>query len=194
MLWVGFEPTSPVSKRAKTVHALDCSPTVTGRILLRWINLEGCNGLNFIELTQVKVCWRAFVRMKWKINYNYNFLVSQATTLWSTSILTDEFIYVVSQYYVKLRDLVVFNCPNDLIINSYICHPFVSLQKPSKGYLNFIETTPVLQNFVVLEKCHRKTPFCCDGVCFIINLKARLHALKSLEWFQGKCYRTPISG
>jgi hypothetical protein len=28
--WVGFEPTIPASERAKTVHALDCSATVTG--------------------------------------------------------------------------------------------------------------------------------------------------------------------
>jgi hypothetical protein len=30
MPWVGFEPTIPASKRAKTVHALDLSATVTG--------------------------------------------------------------------------------------------------------------------------------------------------------------------
>jgi hypothetical protein len=30
MLWVGFEPMIPVSERAKTVHALDRSATVTG--------------------------------------------------------------------------------------------------------------------------------------------------------------------
>jgi hypothetical protein len=30
MPWVGFEPTIPVSERAKTVHALDGSATVTG--------------------------------------------------------------------------------------------------------------------------------------------------------------------
>jgi hypothetical protein len=30
MPWVGFEPTVPASERAKTVHALDRSSTVTG--------------------------------------------------------------------------------------------------------------------------------------------------------------------
>jgi hypothetical protein len=30
MPWVGFEPTIPESKRAKTVHALDRAATVTG--------------------------------------------------------------------------------------------------------------------------------------------------------------------
>jgi hypothetical protein len=30
MPWVGFEPTIPASKQAKTVHALDRSATVTG--------------------------------------------------------------------------------------------------------------------------------------------------------------------
>jgi hypothetical protein len=34
MPWVGFEPTIPASKRAKTVHALDRSVTVTGHNLL----------------------------------------------------------------------------------------------------------------------------------------------------------------
>jgi hypothetical protein len=34
MPWVGFEPTIPVSERAKTVHALDLSATVTGTYLL----------------------------------------------------------------------------------------------------------------------------------------------------------------
>jgi hypothetical protein len=32
MPWVGFEPTIPASDRAKTVHALDCSATVTGPV------------------------------------------------------------------------------------------------------------------------------------------------------------------
>jgi hypothetical protein len=31
MPWVGFEPTIPGSERAKTVHALERSATVTGR-------------------------------------------------------------------------------------------------------------------------------------------------------------------
>jgi hypothetical protein len=30
MPWVGFEPTVPASERAKTVHVLDLSATVTG--------------------------------------------------------------------------------------------------------------------------------------------------------------------
>jgi hypothetical protein len=32
MPWVGFESTIPFSERAKTVHALDCSATVTGHV------------------------------------------------------------------------------------------------------------------------------------------------------------------
>jgi hypothetical protein len=35
MPWVGFEPTIPGSERAKTVHALDRSATVTGRIMAK---------------------------------------------------------------------------------------------------------------------------------------------------------------
>jgi hypothetical protein len=31
MPWVGFEPTIPAYERAKTVHTLDRSPTVTGK-------------------------------------------------------------------------------------------------------------------------------------------------------------------
>jgi hypothetical protein len=31
MLWVGFEPTISASERAKTVHALDGSATVTDK-------------------------------------------------------------------------------------------------------------------------------------------------------------------
>jgi hypothetical protein len=31
MPWVGFEPMIPASERAKAVHALDCSVTVTGK-------------------------------------------------------------------------------------------------------------------------------------------------------------------
>jgi phosphohistidine swiveling domain-containing protein len=30
MLWVGFDPTTPVFERAKTVHALDRAATVIG--------------------------------------------------------------------------------------------------------------------------------------------------------------------
>jgi hypothetical protein len=33
MPWVGFEPTIPASERAKTVHVLDFSATVTGQIV-----------------------------------------------------------------------------------------------------------------------------------------------------------------
>jgi hypothetical protein len=35
MLFVGFELTIPTSKRAKTVHALDLSATVTSTYLLK---------------------------------------------------------------------------------------------------------------------------------------------------------------
>jgi hypothetical protein len=34
MPWVGYEPTTPASERAKTVHALDRSATVSGGILV----------------------------------------------------------------------------------------------------------------------------------------------------------------
>jgi hypothetical protein len=34
---VGFEPTIPASERAKTVHALDRSTTVTGKRYITWI-------------------------------------------------------------------------------------------------------------------------------------------------------------
>jgi hypothetical protein len=33
MPWVGFEPTVPASERAKTVHPLDRSATVTGLVV-----------------------------------------------------------------------------------------------------------------------------------------------------------------
>jgi hypothetical protein len=32
---VGFEPTIPASERAKTVHALDSSATVTGHTIIK---------------------------------------------------------------------------------------------------------------------------------------------------------------
>jgi hypothetical protein len=39
MPWMGFEPTIPGSERAKTVHVLDRSATVTGS-LKRYENLK----------------------------------------------------------------------------------------------------------------------------------------------------------
>jgi hypothetical protein len=39
MAWVGFEPTVPASERAKTVHALDRSATVTGECYITVPNL-----------------------------------------------------------------------------------------------------------------------------------------------------------
>jgi hypothetical protein len=46
MPWVGFEPTIPASKRAKTVHVLDRAATVTGNDTfyaskLRTANVKG---------------------------------------------------------------------------------------------------------------------------------------------------------
>jgi hypothetical protein len=41
MLQVGFEPTTPVFERAKTVHALDRAVTVIGEI-------PTFNGINFL--------------------------------------------------------------------------------------------------------------------------------------------------
>jgi hypothetical protein len=40
MPWVGFDPTVPASERAKPVHALDSSATVTGAYLLVLCNRE----------------------------------------------------------------------------------------------------------------------------------------------------------
>jgi hypothetical protein len=40
MPWVGFEPTIPALKRAKTVHALDRASTVIGKLQLLTINLD----------------------------------------------------------------------------------------------------------------------------------------------------------
>jgi hypothetical protein len=37
MPWVGFEATIPASERAKTVHALDRSATVTGRMVYAFV-------------------------------------------------------------------------------------------------------------------------------------------------------------
>jgi hypothetical protein len=34
MPWVGFEPTTPVLERAKTVHALDRAASVIGYIII----------------------------------------------------------------------------------------------------------------------------------------------------------------
>jgi hypothetical protein len=41
MPWVGFKPTVPASERAKTVHALDRSATVTGEEVVQIINIIG---------------------------------------------------------------------------------------------------------------------------------------------------------
>jgi hypothetical protein len=41
MLRVGFEPRIPVSKRVKTVHALDCAATVIGAFCSIHTNLCG---------------------------------------------------------------------------------------------------------------------------------------------------------
>jgi hypothetical protein len=38
MLYMGFEPTIPASERAKTVHALDRSATVTGAYILKFLS------------------------------------------------------------------------------------------------------------------------------------------------------------
>jgi hypothetical protein len=46
---VGFEPTIPASERAKTVHALERSATVTGQLYLYLVN-SGLKELSKIEL------------------------------------------------------------------------------------------------------------------------------------------------
>jgi hypothetical protein len=38
MPWVAFDPTVPVSERARTVHALDRSATVTGKLYIASYN------------------------------------------------------------------------------------------------------------------------------------------------------------
>jgi hypothetical protein len=43
MPWVQFKPTIPASERAKKVHALDRSATVTGSSCLELINSEILN-------------------------------------------------------------------------------------------------------------------------------------------------------
>jgi hypothetical protein len=40
MPWVGFEHTAPASERAKTLHALDRSATVTGMKVIRQIEMR----------------------------------------------------------------------------------------------------------------------------------------------------------
>jgi hypothetical protein len=50
MSYVGFEPTIPASERAKTVHALDRSPTVTGHLIIVLINI----------LQTVIITWRTW--------------------------------------------------------------------------------------------------------------------------------------
>jgi hypothetical protein len=40
MPWVGFEPTIPASERAKAVHGLDRSVTLTGEMLIREVNSQ----------------------------------------------------------------------------------------------------------------------------------------------------------
>jgi hypothetical protein len=44
---MGFEPTIPTSKRAKTVHALDRSATVTVNV---YLNIESNYSLYFVTL------------------------------------------------------------------------------------------------------------------------------------------------
>jgi hypothetical protein len=48
MPWVGFETTIPASERAKTVHALDRSATVTGKTVLDVLNILYCVGLQIL--------------------------------------------------------------------------------------------------------------------------------------------------
>jgi hypothetical protein len=54
MPWVGFKPTIPASKRAKTVHALDRSATVTGNFTFKRINFkEGIPPPLFVLILQI---------------------------------------------------------------------------------------------------------------------------------------------
>jgi hypothetical protein len=63
MLCVGFKPTIPAPERAKTVHSLGCSATVTGRIPLLhhiyfwWLGSEGGLLLIIVALGNHANCW-----------------------------------------------------------------------------------------------------------------------------------------
>jgi hypothetical protein len=56
MPWVGFEPTVPASERAKTVHALERSATVTG-------TLNSTDTEIMIEKKQLEFIERALIRL-----------------------------------------------------------------------------------------------------------------------------------
>jgi hypothetical protein len=69
MPWLGFEPTIPASERAKTVHALDCSATVTGSGL-GYLWQIGCRQYDYMVglLQKSKSCF-----------YSSNFISSLCT-------------------------------------------------------------------------------------------------------------------
>jgi hypothetical protein len=52
---MGFEPTIPGSERAKTVHALDRSATVTGFDHLEAVNLNNYNSLTELHTPNITV-------------------------------------------------------------------------------------------------------------------------------------------
>jgi hypothetical protein len=55
MLWVGFEPTIPASERAKTVHALDRSVTVTDTFMFTLLTMGNpAIKVEFEVLTEVE--------------------------------------------------------------------------------------------------------------------------------------------
>jgi hypothetical protein len=55
MPWVGFELTVPASERAKTVHALDRSASVTGYALDRSAAVTGSITINIAKLVLTKL-------------------------------------------------------------------------------------------------------------------------------------------
>jgi hypothetical protein len=65
---MGFEPTIPVSERAKTVHALDCAailigphynPWIIKRVIDHWSDaiINGCRGLNKLSFILKIIIW-----------------------------------------------------------------------------------------------------------------------------------------
>jgi hypothetical protein len=56
---VGFEPTTPVSQRAKTIHALDSEATITGK---------GTDGFQIHEYI-ARVCKITLPNVSFRLNY-----------------------------------------------------------------------------------------------------------------------------
>jgi hypothetical protein len=59
MAWVGLEPTIPAPERAKTVHALDRSATVTGRKASYIVLIHSCVLIHFCYVNHVLIASEA---------------------------------------------------------------------------------------------------------------------------------------